>query len=138
MAFLYSIDSFLRNDTILQFLTSVILFYFLSRKLLLVSGGMRTPIFTITTLLFSAVVAQTWYRFDTIIPSSLQARGEDVSFHPKLYDGYGETCESVFGFGYVFCGDDGACYNPIEGQLCCKGGCIMTPSDGNFCVGPQS
>lgn len=35
-------------------------------------------------------------------------------------------CHECYGDGYVVC-DNAGCFNPDEGQQCCKNGCMYTP-----------
>ncbi|KAL5343979.1 hypothetical protein BJX70DRAFT_5613 [Aspergillus crustosus] len=56
----------------------------------------------------------------------------------QLFDNFSEcttsdTCGECFGWGYVLC-DDGGCFNPDDGEQCCKGGSMCVGLNSSCCV----
>lgn len=43
-----------------------------------------------------------------------------------------DTCAECFGLGYVLC-DDAGCFNPDDGEQCCKGGGMCVGRDESCC-----
>lgn len=55
----------------------------------------------------------------------------------RLFDNFSactasDTCGECFGLGYVLC-DDGGCFNPDDGEQCCKGGAMCVGRDDSCC-----
>ncbi|KAL4998001.1 hypothetical protein BDV10DRAFT_77792 [Aspergillus recurvatus] len=55
----------------------------------------------------------------------------------RLFDNASEctirdTCGECFGFGYVLC-DNSGCFNPDDGEQCCKGGTMCVGRDDSCC-----
>ncbi|KAL4777793.1 hypothetical protein BDW60DRAFT_202672 [Aspergillus nidulans var. acristatus] len=56
----------------------------------------------------------------------------------RLFDNASEctirdTCGECFGFGYVLC-DKSGCFNPDDGEQCCKGGYMCVGRDDSCCL----
>ncbi|KAL2815321.1 hypothetical protein BJX63DRAFT_390102 [Aspergillus granulosus] len=64
---------------------------------------------------------QTW----GLVPRQLAVDGSDCS----IYD----TCGECFGTGYVLC-DNAGCFNPDDGEQCCKGGAMCVGLDSSCCI----
>ncbi|OJJ58577.1 hypothetical protein ASPSYDRAFT_44950 [Aspergillus sydowii CBS 593.65] len=55
----------------------------------------------------------------------------------RLFDNFSactasDTCGECFGLGYVLC-DDAGCFNPDDGEQCCKGGAMCVGRDDSCC-----
>ncbi|KAL3474856.1 hypothetical protein BJX99DRAFT_171077 [Aspergillus californicus] len=88
----------------------------------------------IASLLLSAVLA--FAKSDILRPGIPVAyAGELVP--RRLFDNISEcttldTCAECFGWGYRLC-DDAGCFNPDDGEQCCKGGDMCVGLDSSCC-----
>lgn len=93
------------------------------------------PHITLSLLLFSAFVSAQSHRLVPGFPTEAGYTGELVP--RRLFDNFSEctasdTCSECFGLGYVLC-DDAGCFNPDDGEQCCKGGGMCVGRDDSCC-----
>lgn len=95
------------------------------------------PHITLSLLLFSALVSAQ-FQSHRLIPGFPTEAGYTGELVPRrLFDNFSEctasdTCSECFGLGYVLC-DDAGCFNPDDGEQCCKGGGMCVGRDDSCC-----
>lgn len=86
---------------------------------------MRIQYFSFSVVLVGCALADNWLKVESPYTKALLARqeGKDGSFTPGTAPGTGRSCDDAFGVGFTECAASGVCYNPTEGDICCRGGC---------------